>query len=104
MESVIRNLIDNAVRYTPVDGSINVSIGKIPDGLQLRIEDTGPGIDPAKKELMFQRFQRGNGNGEQGVGLGLFIVKQIIELHHIDFSLENATPTGGLIVRLDFKR
>lgn len=104
IESVIRNLVDNAVRYTPVDGSINVSIGKTPDGLQLRIEDTGPGIDPAKKELMFQRFQRGNGNGEQGVGLGLFIVKQIIELHHIEFSIENATPTGGLIVRLGFKQ
>ncbi len=104
LESVIRNLIDNAVRYTPVAGSISVSIAKRPDGLQLRIEDTGPGIDPAKKELMFQRFQRGNGNGEQGVGLGLFIVKQIIELHHIDFSLENSTSTGGLIVRLGFKQ
>jgi two-component system, OmpR family, sensor histidine kinase QseC len=104
LQIVIRNLVDNAIRYTPAKGSVKVSLDETAGEIRLGVEDTGPGIDPDKQGLMLQRFQRNDNADQQGVGLGLCIVNQIVGLHHNSLELKNASARGGLVVRLAFKK
>jgi two-component system sensor histidine kinase QseC len=98
---LLRNLIDNAIRYTPEKGRIELSIKREEDGVVLRIGDSGPGIPEAQRERIFDRFYRVAGQEIAGCGLGLSIVKRIAELHGAELSLGDS-PIGGLEVRLWF--
>jgi two-component system OmpR family sensor kinase/two-component system sensor histidine kinase QseC len=99
---LIRNLIDNAVRYTPGGGLVRVSVSRTGEGQpQLLIDDSGPGIPPAERERAIDRFYRRAGSGESGSGLGLSIVKAIAERHRAHFSLDHS-PVGGLRAALVF--
>jgi len=102
LQMIIQNILDNAIRYTPVGGSVNVKLREASGIIELLVEDSGPGIPDELQEVMFQRFQRGTQNGVRGVGLGLSIVKQIAQLLDIEIVMTNATTKGGLIVRLIF--
>jgi two-component system, OmpR family, sensor histidine kinase MprB len=89
----INNLLDNAARHSPPDGTVEVTV----DSHGVRVRDHGPGVDPADLPHVFDRFYRGTtSRGKQGSGLGLAIVRQVAEQHHGSVSAENA-PDGGAI-------
>lgn len=93
--TLLQNLISNAVQYTPPGGSIQVLLEDEPDALTVRIQDSGPGVPQAQRAKLFERFFR-LGTG-QGAGLGLSIVRRVVELHRGSISL-NDSPLGGLEV------
>ncbi|MBS0325143.1 MAG: two-component sensor histidine kinase [Proteobacteria bacterium] len=105
---LLSNLVDNALRYTPADGRIDVSV-TCPGGVPvLEVADTGPGIPAAERERVFDRFYRGVHTGEPGSGLGLSIVKRIADAHGATISLDaqegGAREGSGLVVRVRFGR
>jgi two-component system sensor histidine kinase TctE len=95
---MVRNLLDNAISYTPSTaespGVITARILADPFGrvLVLQVEDTGPGIPPSERELVFQPFYRALGTDADGSGLGLAIVKEIADKHAATISIEDARP------------
>jgi two-component system sensor histidine kinase QseC len=98
----ISNLVDNALKYTPAYGQINVHIGLQGDMWRLSIEDTGPGIPQEHRDLVFNRFYRIDSPKEEGSGLGLAIVAEAIQRLSGKISL-NSTNTGhGLLVEVFF--
>jgi two-component system sensor histidine kinase QseC len=96
---LLRNLLDNAIRYTPVGGRVTVSVINL-DGIRLEVRDTGPSIPVAEREQVLQRFYRISGSGEQGSGLGLSIVRRIAELHGASLELKDNETGQGLLVRV----
>jgi two-component system sensor histidine kinase QseC len=91
---LIRNIVDNAIRYTPQGGSVKISIMNQENNVVLKVTDTGPGIPVELRERVFERFYRILGNSASGSGLGLAIVSQIAELHDAKITL--ATPENGM--------
>ncbi|HEX4511327.1 MAG TPA: sensor histidine kinase N-terminal domain-containing protein [Burkholderiaceae bacterium] len=83
VRELVRNLVDNALHYTPPGGTVTVRLDAEPagGGYRLQVEDTGPGIDEAEREQVFQPFYRGLGTDVDGSGLGLAIVKEIADRH-----------------------
>lgn len=75
LTAVVRNLVDNAIRYTPEGGRVDLSVRMEPGRAVLRIQDNGPGIPPAERERVFDPFYRLLGSGQIGSGLGLSIVR-----------------------------
>jgi signal transduction histidine kinase len=98
---LVRNLVDNAVRYTPPHGSVQVRCCSKPSEAVLEVTDTGPGIAPADRERVFDRFYRRAAAQESGTGLGLAIVKAIAERHGARVALSE-TPGGGLRATVSF--
>jgi two-component system sensor histidine kinase MprB len=93
LDRAIGNLLDNAARHSPVDGTVEVVVD--PDGV--RVRDHGGGIDEADLPYVFDRFYRGaNSRGRQGSGLGLAIVRQVAEQHGGSVTAENAVGGGAL--------
>jgi two-component system OmpR family sensor kinase/two-component system sensor histidine kinase QseC len=101
LRTLVRNLVDNAVRYTPPGGSVQVRCRRTADGVLLEVSDSGPGIAPADRERVFDRFYRRAAAQESGTGLGLAIVKAIAERHKAAVLLDDA-PGGGLHVAVNF--
>jgi two-component system sensor histidine kinase QseC len=91
---LVRNLVDNAVRYTPPGGRIRVRIAQLQGGCRLEVADSGPGIPPEKREQAMQRFHRLNAAGQPGSGLGLAIVARIAELHGSALELDTSADNG----------
>src|SRR5580658_4941825 len=100
---LVRNLVDNAVRYTPEGGQVRVSTHQQAAGATLEVVDTGPGIPPSDRERAFDRFYRRANAPEGGSGLGLAIVKAIADRHGAEIRLDDA-PGGGLKVTVAFPR
>ncbi len=100
---LMRNLVDNAIRYTPTGGEVEVSIDRKKDKITLTFSDSGPGIPIPEEERtkIFSRFYRSLGTKESGSGLGLSIVTRIAELHHLNISL-HTSKLGGLRIDIDF--
>ena len=94
----LRNLLDNAARYTPAGGTITLSISS-KRGLELNVRDNGPGVPAGELDRLTERFFRAAGGKSEGSGLGLAIVSRIAELHGARLSLANA-PGGGFIAGL----
>ena len=103
LRTLVRNLVDNAVRYTPPGGRVQVRTRNTPDGAVLEVADSGPGIPPSDRERAFDRFYRRAGTPEGGSGLGLAIVKAIADRHGARITLDDA-PGGGLRVAVGFPR
>lgn len=101
---LIKNLVENAIRYTPAGGVINLSIRADERGVTLLVEDTGPGIPEKERERVFDSFYRILGNDIEGSGLGLSIVKKIADRIGAVITLEdNATDIAtGLRVVVSF--
>ena len=80
VERVLLNLLTNALRHTPSDGTVAVVLSSRPDEVEIAVEDDGEGIDAAAAERMFERFWRGDSarNGS-GAGLGLAIARGLVE-------------------------
>ena len=98
---LVRNLVDNAVRYTPEGGQVRVSTHQQASGATLEVVDTGPGIPPSDRDRAFDRFYRRSNAPEGGSGLGLAIVKAIADRHGAQIRLDDA-PGGGLKVTVAF--
>jgi two-component system OmpR family sensor kinase len=98
---LIRNLLDNAVRYTPEHGSVRISLSARDGAGMLAIEDSGPGISEQDRARVFDRFYRIPGTAPGGSGLGLAIVKAIADRHGASVELAEAS-LGGLAVRVRF--
>jgi signal transduction histidine kinase len=77
----LANLVDNALKFTPADGVIRLSLETESDRVLLRVRDTGAGIPPEDLPHIFERFYRGRSHRYEGSGLGLAIVKSIVEAH-----------------------
>ncbi len=94
---IIANLLGNALRYTPSDGSVDVVVRTVGDEVEISVSDTGPGILPEDLDHLFERFFRGDASRHRAVGgsgLGLAIVKQWVEAHGGRVWAENR-PEGG---------
>lgn len=99
---LLRNLIDNAVRYSPAGTSVAVSTKLGSGAVVLEVIDSGPGIAAAERARVLERFTRIEGNQETGSGLGLSIVARIVELHCAHLELDAGTAGAGLCVRVTF--
>ncbi len=99
---LIRNLVDNAIRYTREGGQIRVELTDSEAGCRLSVIDSGPGIPPAEREAVLRRFHRLHQGIQPGSGLGLAIVARIAELHGANLQLETSTMTKGLNVGVQF--
>ena len=104
LETLIDNLIDNALRYTPDGGVVDVVADVHQTRPTLRVIDNGPGIRAEAREDVFDRFRRGDhaGHGEPGSGLGLAIVRAITDRHGAVVSLHTPASGQGLEVRVLF--
>jgi two-component system OmpR family sensor kinase len=99
LRTLLSNLVDNAVRYTPAGGSIDVSLARDCDEAVLEVSDSGPGIPPAERARVFDRFYRRAGDAPEGSGLGLAIASQVVQRHRGSIALADS-PKGGLRVVL----
>lgn len=97
--SCLRNLIDNAIRYTPINGQVMIQIYQHEDKIMIRIDDNGKGVTPEVLTHLGERFYRVLGTKTQGSGLGISICKKIIDLHQGDISFSQSSY-GGLSVLL----
>lgn len=98
---LLANLVNNAVRYTPSGGRVDVACGVDAKSPWLEVTDTGPGIRPEDRERVFDRFFRCEGSSETGSGLGLAIVRTIADRHGASVELGDV-PGGGLSARVKF--
>lgn len=103
LEVLVRNLVDNALRYSSDGGQVVVTI----DAAErtLRVADDGPGVAPSARARMLTRFARGAGTAAEGCGLGLSIVVRIVAIMGADIELEDGLPReggAGLAVRVTF--
>lgn len=95
LEQVLMNLIENAVKYTPVGTGILVSAGLVEGNLSVEVADRGGGLKPGSEEQVFEKFYRGQEEGNQGgAGLGLAICRLVVEAHGGMIRAENR-PDGG---------
>lgn len=96
IQEVVLNLLENAVKYTPNDGHIEVKTHEVDDKVVFSVADSGPGIPEKDQRRIFQKFFRGKAqeSGVKGTGLGLFLVKYFIELHGGEVFLESEIGKG----------
>lgn len=96
LQILLRNLVDNAVKYTPHGGTVDISIQHEGASIVVQVEDSGPGIPPDERERVFDRFYRVAGSEAAGSGLGLAIIKAIAERHGATLALDASARLGGL--------
>jgi two-component system OmpR family sensor kinase len=94
------NLVDNAIRYTPAGGHVEVHVAADDTHVVLEVADDGPGIPGDERERVFDRFVRGAGVDAPGSGLGLAIVRQVAQLHGAAVTLGDGPGGRGLAVRV----
>jgi two-component system sensor histidine kinase QseC len=99
---LVGNLVDNAIRYTPRGGHIDVAVRRCDDGAFVTVSDDGPGIGPEKHTHVFERFVRLPGHQEPGNGLGLTICARIAELHCTQVTLDAGPAGRGLLASVKF--
>jgi two-component system sensor histidine kinase QseC len=106
LDTLLRNLLDNANKYAPSGSKVRVTVKALEHGVRLTVEDSGPGIPEQQRQAVFERFYRSGGDrhpsGEPGCGLGLAIVKHLVELHEARLSLGRSRFDSGLAVNIDF--
>jgi two-component system sensor histidine kinase QseC len=96
IDALVRNLLDNALRYTPPNGEIAIHVGHDAGRAMLVVEDSGPGIPEEARERVFERFHRELGTAVEGSGLGLSIVAEALQLHRGEIVLDISPTLGGL--------
>lgn len=101
LQRAVGNLLDNAIKFTPAGGQVSVSLAREGDQVAIRVEDTGMGIPEEDLPHLFQRFHRGrNAAAYPGSGLGLALVRAIVEGHHGTVLAENLRPGARFTLRL----
>jgi signal transduction histidine kinase len=96
IKQVLRNLLDNAIKFSPVGGTIDVNINRVPNSVRVSVRDQGPGIPPDELEAVFNKFVQSSKTktGAGGTGLGLAICHEIVAAHGGRIWAENR-PEGG---------
>lgn len=106
VEQIVWNLINNAIKFTPVGGSVTVSVTSADSFAWLQVSDTGPGIEKSQLEHIFQMFGQANhrpSNGHKGgLGIGLSLVKQLVEAHGGSISAHSDGPGQGATFKVGF--
>jgi len=97
---LVRNLVDNAVRYSPPSARIKVAVERQDGQVVLSVEDSGPGLAEAERLRLGERFFRVMGSLESGSGLGWSIVRRIAAVHQLDIQVDLSAALGGLAVRV----
>ena len=98
IDQALTNVLENAARFTPPGGRIDVTVARWRDGVQIRVADQGPGVAREDRERVFEPFVRGEGSA--GAGLGLAIARAIVEAHGGTIRLGD-TPGGGTAVVIE---
>ncbi|WP_034388074.1 ATP-binding protein [Comamonas composti] len=105
LRTLVRNLLDNAIKYVPAGGRVDLRWRSDAQGRALIVEDSGPGIDPAQRAQVLRRFMRGAGAGQvPGNGLGLAIVQAIATRHGARLVLDASPTLKGLRVQVIWPR
>lgn len=99
---LLRNLLDNAIKYSPDGGTVDVEVRRDDAAMVVSVQDSGPGIPQEDRERVLDRFYRVAGTQTTGSGLGLAIVKSIAELHGAQLTLDRSSRLGGLRVQVRF--
>ena len=102
LQSLLRNIIDNAIRYSPINGQVKIECLIKHEKVVIKISDSGPGIPLELRERVTERFYRVTGSGQQGSGLGLSIVDKIADVHNAKWRLLDS-DLGGLCVSFEFE-
>jgi signal transduction histidine kinase len=105
LQQVVWNLLSNAVRFTPHGGRIDVECSRVDSTVELVVRDSGVGIDPDFLPHVFERFRQAGGAGARahgGLGLGLSIVRHLVELHGGTVTAANNSPRPGATFRVTF--
>jgi len=93
MREAVSNLIGNAIKFTPENGAVSISVGREDGRPVVRVRDTGIGVEPAERDKIFQRFYRSaSGHRVPGSGLGLSITAAIANLHEFDLRFDDNRP------------
>ncbi|HXD30794.1 MAG TPA: ATP-binding protein [Pyrinomonadaceae bacterium] len=101
LQQVIWNLLSNAAKFTPHHGNVELSLKQTNKNIQIQVSDTGPGIDPEFLPFVFERFRQADGSTTRthgGLGLGLAIVRHLVELHGGSIKAENRLEGNGAIL------
>ncbi len=108
IEILIRNLVTNAIKYSPPSSKIHIGLQDNEDGITLEVMDSGPGIPSSERAQIFQRFYRAGGDchssGVEGCGLGLSIVKKIANLHRSVILVGDSIFSSGVSVKVIFPK
>ena len=96
-ERVLVNLLENAAKYTPAGGAIELGASASSSTVTIRVDDHGPGVPPGREEALFEKFERGSKeSATAGVGLGLAISRAIVRAHHGSIRAGNRTGPAGI--------
>lgn len=95
LKTLVKNLVENAIRFTPQGGRVDLSVHPMNDHVILQVDDTGPGIPVKERDRVFDPFYRVLGSDEPGSGLGLSIVKSIAARHAAEINLGNSGESAG---------
>jgi two-component system sensor histidine kinase QseC len=101
---LIRNLVDNAIRYSPARASVRISVADEPGAARVSVHDSGPGLSAADTARLGERFFRVVGSGQDGSGLGWSIARRIVAVHRAAVRVGRSEPLGGLSVEVEFAR
>lgn len=96
IELALSNLLDNALKFTPAGGQVEIGAERADETVRLWVRDGGPGIDPADKPHIFERFYRGRNSQAEGCGLGLAIVQSVVQAHGGQVTFESEPGAGSL--------
>jgi len=99
----VRNLVDNAVRYSPQAATVKVAVVRRDAQVRLTVEDSGPGLSETDLLRIGERFFRVIGNEESGSGLGWSIVRRIAAADHAVVRVNRSTALGGLTVEVEWR-
>jgi CheY-like chemotaxis protein/anti-sigma regulatory factor (Ser/Thr protein kinase) len=100
LQQVVWNVLSNAAKFTPAGGKVEISVSQTDSHVQIQVKDNGPGIDPAFLPHVFERFRQADGSTTRthgGLGLGLAIVRHLVELHGGTIAVENREKKSGAI-------
>jgi signal transduction histidine kinase len=100
LQQVIWNILSNAAKFTPAGGQVQIAVGQTNAHVEIEVKDTGPGIDPAFLPHVFERFRQADGTTTRmhgGLGLGLAIVRHLVELHGGTIGVENRVDGPGAV-------
>jgi len=100
LESMLRNLLSNAVAYAPQGGEVKLVLRHNADAVNIWIHDSGPGIPAEQREWVMQRFKKVESDTQSGSGIGLSIVRRVAELHQMQIKLQDSSTLDGLCVHL----
>jgi signal transduction histidine kinase len=98
IRQVLLNLLDNAVKFGPADSTVRVSLRIAGEQARISVDDQGAGVSAADRRRIFEPFERGDGRGAGGAGIGLAVVQQIVSEHHGQTFVEEAASGGARFV------